>query len=107
LTQPTFSHSKGQEPLSSHISKGAFQTQYHAFASLLPSFFALASTTVFFITSVNILQDIEKDEDTSQDSELETEHITSLLGCLALQIIIRCSGVKEQEGKLTFVILLS
>jgi hypothetical protein len=103
-TQPTSAHSRGQEPPSSHISKGAFRTRYCAFASLLPSFFALASTLAFFMPSVNILQDIEEDEDNSQDSKLGTGHITSLLGIgrLALQIIIECSSVKEQEGKLTF-----
>jgi hypothetical protein len=111
LTQPTSSHSRGQEPLSLHISKAAFRTRYPAFARLLPTFFALASTLAFFITSVNVLQDIEEDEDSSQDSELGTENITSLLGVgrLALQIIVECSSVrvKDQEGKLTFCYLLS
>ena len=49
------------------------------FACLLPSFFALVSTLAFFMTSVNVLQDIEKDKDAAEE-ELGMECIMSLLG---------------------------
>jgi hypothetical protein len=100
-TQPTSSHSRGQQPLLSHISRGNFRTRYPAFARLLPSFFALASA--FFMTSVNVLQDIEEDEDAAEE-ELGTESIMSLpgVGRIALQIITEASGINDQESKLTF-----
>ena len=55
------------------------------------------------MTSVNVLQDIEEDEDTAEE-ELGTESITSLLGVgrIALQIITESSGINDQESKLTF-----
>jgi hypothetical protein len=101
-TQPTSaSTSRVQIELPPRISEGAFRAQYPAFARLLPGFFALASTLAFFMTPVNIFQDIMEDEDTTED-DFTTENVTLLgIGRLAMQLITEfATHVTEQEGRL-------
>ena len=77
LTRLTFaSHFQVQIKLPPQISEGAFWTQYPDFAYLLPGFFfTLTSTLAFFMTLVNVFQDLMEDEDITENN-IATENVT-------------------------------